>query len=445
MPAPAPAVPTLAALVCVFGLSSFAGVAAAEPSPTPRALVPADAEDCRDQPVLVGQASYPQPELFDRVTTLTQHAQMLACATPSGKSGVWPGEYWGETLILAYLARSEYAGGDPVMVAFALNTYARLMARKGSPYHEKRKNIAAVLAGYHRLMPADQMAGAVRQALPPALADVLIAGCAEAAEDARAQGPEDPLWVAYQAYATEAAPVHALLGELRVQALGGAKEQVLARLDAERLSLLAGAKDREAALRTASFRELSGLARAVSAASDSPRPFEQMLPEPLHPTWMLATTKDPQRRTPPLRSPALDGVEMAWRVVRAKEFGRGRPTPGSDFFVGQVKKVGRPVGDSTRIELDNKKTTSYAGQCRTTLVFIDTAGQGWGTERCSASADITVTTGPPSVNLTNAAATTVKKGHYIEYYSDEAGASGHLVRVWDSRFQKLLAIGPFAL
>ena len=446
MTTPADAVRTAVVLCSIIALPFVARVEAAEPTPSaPPKLVPAEAEECRDQPVLVGQTTRQLGELFDRVTTPSQHAQMLGCAYPAGTRGAWPGAYWGETLVLAYLARSEYAGGDPVMVAFALNAYARLMVRPGAPFREQRRTIAAVIAGYHRIMPLDEITRALRAALPPALAEVLVAGCSEAVDDARAQGPEDALWTAYETYATEAAPVAVLLRELRAQAASGATEAVLARLDSERQALLDAAKDREAALRSPAFRELTGIARAISSTSGAQRPFEQLLPEPLLPTWILATTKDRQRRALPLTSSALDGVEMAWRVVRAGEFGRDKPTAGSNFFVARVKKVGRDAAGKSLIELDNKKTTSYAGQCRTTLVFVDAAGQGWGTERCSGSAEITTTEGPSSVTLPTASVAALKNGHYIEYYADQAGASGHLVRVWDAKFDKLLAIGPFRL
>ncbi len=351
MTTPANAARTAIALSLFVALSSVVRVEAAEPPPSAALqLVPADAEECRDQPVLVGQTTRQLGELFDRVSTLLQHAQMLGCAYPRGTRGAWPGAYWGETLILAYLARSEYSGGDPVMVAFALNAYSRLMVRPEAPFREQRKNIAAVLAGYHRLMPLDVITRAVRAALPVALAEVLIAGCAEGFDDARAQGPEDALWTAYETYATEAAPVAVLLRELRAQAASGATDAVLARLDSERQTLLDAAKDREAALRAPAFRELTGIARAISSTSGAQRPYEQLLPEPLLPTWMLATTKDRQRRNLPLTSSALDGVEMAWRVVRAGEFRRGKPTPGSNFFTARVKKVGRDADGKSLIE-----------------------------------------------------------------------------------------------
>ncbi len=49
------------------------------------------------------------------------------------------------------------------------------------------------------------------------------------------------------------------------------------------------------------------------------------------------------------------------------------------------------------------------------------------------------------MTLPTASVAALKNGRYVEYFSDEAGATGHLGRVWDAKFDKLLAIGPFRL
>lgn len=141
----------------------------------------------------------------------------------------------------------------------------------------------------------------------------------------------------------------------------------------------------------------------------------------------------------------MDGWRIGRDAARASEWTAGRRGTGTQRYSLPVKSVTAGDDGTTVLTLDNKKTLSYAGECRTTLVFVDTAGQGWGTERCTGASGVKTTEGPASVTVPTAQLAGARRGTVIELLATPDGAEAYPLRVWDRKMKRVLAIGPFLL
>jgi hypothetical protein len=387
--------------------------------------------------------------LFTVVKDQNRQGLTLACLRP-GRSGAT--ESFGAQSAMGYLARADHGGRDPLQVALAFNVYVRLVVPAAD--QPIAAEVAAVLAGYPRIVPVSAMKAALSRAFDAEIASRLAAGVD--AGVARAAGSEAELWKQWERYGEAMAPVRPVVDELRASLQTGAPAAMLERLDAARAELLAGAKSRSQALMSPAFRELSGLARAIAAAHQVPRPFEQALPEAFHPTieaiapYNWGVTHDlPRDVADRYRTYAhylVKGVQMGRDAAREHEqrAGSGRGASRLELLVLPIKRVRAGAG-STQLALNNRQAVSYAGQCRTVLVFIDAAGQGWGKDKCSADTSTTQVTGPEAVTVPTTQLAGAKPGRLIEIVAKPDGSAAYPVRVWDSKRKQMLAIGPFEL
>ncbi|MCB9734723.1 MAG: hypothetical protein H6745_19230 [Deltaproteobacteria bacterium] len=423
-------------LVALLTLALAAPAAAAEPDD-----VTLDAAACEGRPRVLVQHNRHWSVLFGEVKTPAEQAGLLACAKPGTRAR----HDWAIPVTLAFLTRSDYTGHDPLDAALGVNAYLRLIAlRPDADNHGANAWFAGLVAGYERVVPAAEMKAALREALDADVAEKLAAGVDLGLATAREVAPEAPVWREWEAYAAELAGVNPLLRELRAELRDGDAALALARLDEARAKLLAEAKDKDAAVKSPAFRELSGLARAFAAARGVRRPFEQALPEPLFPTTAHARPLEYRLRERP--DWALDGWQLGRDAAREGEWRAKDPVLGGGAsYTLPVKKVEAREDGTTRLTLGNRETLSYAGQCRTALVFIDAAGQGWGTDRCTGDSAVRTEAGPASATVPSAQLAAAKKGTVVELVAIPDGSEAYPVRVWDRRLKRVLAIGPFAL
>lgn len=144
--------------------------------------------------------------------------------------------------------------------------------RSDADRHGANVWFASLVAGYEHVVTAAEMKLALGAHLDAAVAAKLSAGVD--LETARAAAAEAPLWKEYEAYAAGIVAHAPLLYTARAALRSDDATAALAQLDEARAKLRAEAKDKDAALRSPAFRELSGLARALAIVHGVRRPFE---------------------------------------------------------------------------------------------------------------------------------------------------------------------------